>query len=374
MRHIVIGDIHGCFDEFMELLGIVAPTDSDQIIAIGDTVDRGPDSEKVLEFFRDTPNAVSIMGNHERKHIRSARGEVRAAFGQKIVRQQCGERYAEWLAFMETFPRHVELPEAILVHGMFEPGVPLEQQKDTVVIGTLTGEHYMTKNYAGPWYEHYDGAKPMIVGHHDYLNQGGPPLIHNDLVYGLDTAVAHGGRLTAMILPEFRIVSVPARADHWAEQRRQYAVLTDSSKSDLDLDLEKLAEYARSADTSNLSPKQRERARQCAEIDAECRKLLKQIMAAAESLCEAILGDLRRTDHWNSVSSREQAARYAKRASKSPAAQLLFAVRSGKLTDEVVLRCAKTPRELEQLARYFGIDVESSGSEVTNRRIGMRPN
>ena len=42
------------------------------------------------------------------------------------------------LAFMERFPRHIELPEAILIHGMFEPGIPLEQQKDTVVIGTLT--------------------------------------------------------------------------------------------------------------------------------------------------------------------------------------------------------------------------------------------
>ena len=125
MKTIVIGDIHGCFDELCELLDLIGPTADDRIIAIGDIVDRGPDSEKVLEFFRDQPNAVSLMGNHERKHLLSARGKVRPALSQKIVKAQLGERYDDWLDFMETLPRHIELPEAILVHGMFEPGASL---------------------------------------------------------------------------------------------------------------------------------------------------------------------------------------------------------------------------------------------------------
>ncbi|MFH1417672.1 MAG: hypothetical protein ABII12_05220 [Planctomycetota bacterium] len=156
------------------------------------------------------------MGNHERKHTRSARGETRAALPQKIVRQQLGYRHEEWLAFMEMFPRCIELPEAILVHGMFEPHIPLEQQRNTAVIGTLTGEAHMSRHYAEPWYDTYDGRKPLVIGHHDYLKLGSEPLIIEGLVCGIDTGCCHGGRLTALILPEFRIVSTPARGDHWS--------------------------------------------------------------------------------------------------------------------------------------------------------------
>lgn len=68
--HIVIGDIHGCFDELQELLAKVAATSSDVIVSVGDLVDRGPEPGRVVEFFRTTPNTVVLMGNHERKHVR----------------------------------------------------------------------------------------------------------------------------------------------------------------------------------------------------------------------------------------------------------------------------------------------------------------
>src|ERR1043165_2223828 len=125
-RQIIIGDIHGCFDELQALLDAIGPAADDEIIAIGDIVDRGPASERVLEFFRDRRGARSIMGNHERKHIRSARGAIPAALSQKIVRDELAERYETWLAFMATFPRYLDLPNALLVHGFWEPRVALE--------------------------------------------------------------------------------------------------------------------------------------------------------------------------------------------------------------------------------------------------------
>jgi len=364
-RTIVIGDIHGCYDELQALLDSVAPTNDDRIIAIGDIVDRGPDSEKVLEFFRDTPNATSIMGNHERKHIRSARGETRAASGQKIVRQQCGDRYDAWLAFMETFPRHIELPEAILIHGMFEPGVPLEQQKDTVVIGTLTGERYMSKRHPGPWYEHYDGTKPLIVGHHDYLRQGGEPLIHKDLVYGIDTGVAHGGRLTALILPEFRIVSVPSQGDHWTEQRRRYAVLAGSSRSNLDLNWETLAAIAGSVGVEGLPPFQRERAEHCARLVEQCGRLATRLCNAVADLCASIFDKLEKADGWKDLDTKRRASRFALHVQGHPAATLLFKARkgrhkarAGKLDEAFVYGVAKTPRGLMTLAEGLGVKID----------------
>ncbi len=51
MQRLVIGDIHGCYNELMALLDAAALSEDDEIIALGDIVDRGPDSEKVLAFF-----------------------------------------------------------------------------------------------------------------------------------------------------------------------------------------------------------------------------------------------------------------------------------------------------------------------------------
>jgi serine/threonine protein phosphatase 1 len=354
-RRVVISDIHGCWGELRELLGLIGPTTDDEIIALGDIVDRGPDSEEVLRFFRDTPNAVSIMGNHEHKNIRSARGETKPALAQLILRHQLGERYGEWLSFMETFARHIELPEAILVHGMLEPGVPLEQQKDTVVIGTLSGEKYLQETYSLPWYELYEGPKPVVAGHHCYLRNA-RPLIREGLVYAIDTSVAHGGRLTALILPEFRLVSVPSRGDHWTVQRRKYAVLAGCSRSDCDLDWEVLQVYADLAENQALSSEQCQRAVNCARIVKECVGIREAVVQSVMDDVDRIREDLQRADDWGECTPREQSARFARCVSDRPASHLWFAAWKGNLTDKSVRRQAKTPRELLALAEQLGIE------------------
>jgi serine/threonine protein phosphatase 1 len=226
---LVIGDIHGCYLELLDLLDRAGLGASDEVLAVGDILDRGPDGPQVLDFFRTRPGASSILGNHERKHLRSARGEVEPAPSQQITRAQFGAAYPDCLAFLATLPRHRELPDALVVHGFWEPGVPLERQRDTVVTGTLSGEGYLTRRLDRPWYELYDGPKPLIVGHRDYHGDG-RPLVHRDRVFGLDTGCCHGGRLTGLLLPEFRLVSVPARADHWQRMQRDFAGLADAAE------------------------------------------------------------------------------------------------------------------------------------------------
>mgnify|MGYP006212485299 CR=1 FL=1 len=49
MPSLVIGDIHGCYDELLALLDKAALGADDEIIAIGDMVDRGPKSAQVLD-------------------------------------------------------------------------------------------------------------------------------------------------------------------------------------------------------------------------------------------------------------------------------------------------------------------------------------
>ena len=213
MRRLVIGDIHGCWRSLNALLDKAGLGDEDEIISIGDLVDRGTDSAAVLRFFRTTPRARAIMGNHERKHIRSGGGATPDDDGLIETRAQIGEAdYPAALLWMAALPVYLDLPEALLVHGFFLPGVPLVKQPEQVLVGTQAGEMLVRERCAWPWYEHYDGEKPLIVGHRDYTGQQ-QVLNYRERVYGLDSRCIYGGWLSGLLLPEFRLVQVRCADD-----------------------------------------------------------------------------------------------------------------------------------------------------------------
>jgi serine/threonine protein phosphatase 1 len=180
-------------------------------------VDRGPDSPAVIRFFLSTPNAASILGNHERKHMRAWPGDSGLAPSQILARDQFSpEEYAQAVEYMRTLPHILDLDDAILVHGFLEPRVSLEEQDERVVVGTLGGQRYLERTYSRRSCELYDRKKPVIVGHLDYTGTG-QPLIYRDRVFGIDTGCCRGGRLTGILLPEFRILQVSSKKNYWAE-------------------------------------------------------------------------------------------------------------------------------------------------------------
>jgi LPS-assembly protein len=63
VKTLIVGDIHGCWDELNDLLELAALGADDAIISVGDLVDRGPDSPRVLAFFRDSANTVFSPGS-----------------------------------------------------------------------------------------------------------------------------------------------------------------------------------------------------------------------------------------------------------------------------------------------------------------------
>jgi len=68
-RTFVVGDLHGCVDELQVLLDGLALTASDQLIFLGDYVDRGPSScavvERLVRLRKEGPRCVFLRGNHE---------------------------------------------------------------------------------------------------------------------------------------------------------------------------------------------------------------------------------------------------------------------------------------------------------------------
>ena len=224
-RQLIIGDIHGCYEELVALLDAAEWRPGEvELIALGDLVDRGPEPERVLDFVRQ--HAVRcVMGNHERKHLLGRQGRFMLAQSQLITRAELGpERYADACALMATFPTAIELDHAILVHGYFDPALPLGDQHEGTLLGMLGGAQQLRRTYGRPWYELYRGPKPIVVGHHHYRGNG-QPLVVPGLVYGLDTGCCHGYRLTALMLPELRLVSVRSRADHWSRAKLRHPLL-----------------------------------------------------------------------------------------------------------------------------------------------------
>jgi protein phosphatase len=84
----IIGDIHGCYDELIELLtklgydltepSRVAAPFSRKVVFLGDLVDRGPKVVEVLALVRSMCQqgiALCIPGNHDMKLLRKLRGK-----------------------------------------------------------------------------------------------------------------------------------------------------------------------------------------------------------------------------------------------------------------------------------------------------------
>lgn len=69
MKLLAVGDIHGYLDKLEKLIAQVCPTQEDQVVFLGDYVDRGPNSAGVIDYligFAGTfPKTVFLQGNHE---------------------------------------------------------------------------------------------------------------------------------------------------------------------------------------------------------------------------------------------------------------------------------------------------------------------
>ena len=216
-RTFVFGDIHGCYDAFIALKKQIGITEDDLIISLGDIVDRGNKSLELYHYFKEAPNAVVLMGNHERKHLRGV-----LSYSQEIVKVQFGEEYQDFVDWVASLPYFYETDEAIIVHAFFEHDVDVYHQKEEVLSGTTAGSRYLEKKYGEGryWSEFYKGSKPIIYGHHVVGDQ---PKIFNN-TYGIDTAACHAGKLTALELPGFKVHQIQVEQDYWKEEQSKWQI------------------------------------------------------------------------------------------------------------------------------------------------------
>jgi len=197
-RTLAIGDVHGCDVALSQLLEMLAPTNNDTVVVLGDIVDRGPGSRQVIETLIELAGSchlVFLLGNHEEMMLDAI---------------QAGADDSSWLMFgggntldsygglVENIPReHLdfltsgkdwwETDADILVHAGVDPDLPLQSQ---------TGHALRWQHLTGFERPHQSG-KRVICGHTPL--QSGAPWVGPGWV-GIDTFCCGGLYLTGLDL------------------------------------------------------------------------------------------------------------------------------------------------------------------------------
>ncbi|MEU6715394.1 metallophosphoesterase family protein [Nonomuraea sp. NPDC046802] len=335
-RTVIIGDIHGCFDELLELLEKVDLRPDDLLVSVGDLVDRGPAPGEVIRLFRERPNAVVIMGNHERKHVRGI-----FSYAQEITRLQLGDQYAESVDWMRTLPYFFENEHVRVVHAAMLPGLALPEQREEILCGSTRGERELARKFPDSyWYEHYTDPKPVVFGHHV---TGREPMIRDGRIFGLDTGACHGWNLTALCVPGFTVHSVEAHADHWSIAKRHWQLPVLKTKPWHDFTWSELAEaitrFSSAPDAATRGWLER-----VGTWASDLRSSIPALVAAAHRLADELpTSELR----------------------QHPAAQYLFQARNGRLDQTSLARQCSTPRRTIDLTAALGVvapklDLESA--------------
>lgn len=227
----IIGDVHGCYDELVQLLGKLGYTiasgeptrvvhpDGRKLIFVGDLVDRGPAVPQTLRLVMDVVEGGTgfcVIGNHDDKLKRKLQGrDVKIAHG-------LAESLAQIAVEDEEFSKRVvHFIDALRSHYVFDDnklavahaGIKSEyigrgspRIRDFCMFGESTGEideFGLPVRY--PWARDYRGETLVVYGHTPVPE---PEWINNTI--DIDTGCVFGGKLTALRYPEREIVSVPA--------------------------------------------------------------------------------------------------------------------------------------------------------------------
>uniref|UniRef100_A0A383VP43 Calcineurin-like phosphoesterase domain-containing protein n=1 Tax=Tetradesmus obliquus TaxID=3088 RepID=A0A383VP43_TETOB len=211
-RLLLVGDVHGCLDELQQLLLEVGfKRGIDNLVFVGDLVNKGPKSAEVVSTVRQwcsdpQLHTWAVRGNHDESALKAARLHAQ--------QQPVGAKY-HWVGLLEPedvqflarlpFSLQVQGYNILVVHAGLVPGVPLQQQELTMLIkmrellrgpdgswqGLEKGQEG-SQAWAGVW----QGPQHVFFGHDAKRRLQDCPY-----ATGLDTGCVYGGQLTACVLP-----------------------------------------------------------------------------------------------------------------------------------------------------------------------------
>lgn len=220
-RIYAVGDIHGRLDLLDALLDRIqydaedAPSLLKSLVFLGDYIDRGPESARVIErLIHGLPpmfSAVCLRGNHEDvmlrflEDVRAAPGwltyggratlvsygvdapppdasQTRLMMAQRDLNQALPDHHR---AFLSGLRCHVSFGDYYFVHAGVRPGVPLDRQRDTDRL-------WIRQEFLN---SRADLGKVIVHGH----TVAAEPESYPNRI-GIDTGAYATNRLTALVL------------------------------------------------------------------------------------------------------------------------------------------------------------------------------
>ncbi len=215
--------MHGCHAELLSLeakiIADAAAFDRPKVIVmLGDYVDRGPESRRVLDHLLAPPpdgfTRICLAGNHDAAMLAYLSGQLNRtdwmryggaqtlfsygldagylerAYGQanvdRFIREQVPESH---VAFLEGLPVMAFSNEFVFVHAGLRPGVSLERQEDADLIN-IRDEFLAYPHKWDRWIVHGHTRVPFPQAKQRRL--------------GLETAVYETGRLSAVRIADLR--------------------------------------------------------------------------------------------------------------------------------------------------------------------------
>lgn len=252
MKLWAIGDVHGCYDELMAMMKSLKQAGlnykRDKVIFLGDYIDRGPDSRKVIEqlmkWSKQYPHWVFLYGNHEDLFIDwYLRGG--AQYGQYLWEQNGGDKTManygmtkghvdkngdfvgpsgpqfpkEHVSWIYSLPLIHEEEDFVFVHGGLIPETSITECRPFSRTLMWARDGFITSDY--------DWGKTVIFGHTaNSPSYGGrglyggkpfyPIMLHNKI--GIDCACCPPGskRLAAVELPEKKFHFIEAKTHEYS--------------------------------------------------------------------------------------------------------------------------------------------------------------
>lgn len=204
-RIIVVGDIHGCLEEFRALLAKCGFRHGDDtLVLVGDLVNKGPHSAAVVAEARRL-GALAVRGNHDDAAL-AAFAEHKSGRARKNKHYWVDGLTAEDAAWLGRLPFTLRLRDTTLVvHAGMVPGVPRKKQKlqDLYTMRDVkrrkSGGWKAEEEHAKGgtlWAEVWRGPRHVFFGHDAQRR-----MQLRKFATGLDTGCCYGGELTACVIP-----------------------------------------------------------------------------------------------------------------------------------------------------------------------------
>lgn len=230
---VIVGDIHGCRDEFNDLLDkIKYDAKKQRLIIVGDILDRGPDPVGLLKQIRKM-DIESVLGNHEEKAIRWRKHEaLKELTGQENpMKPPSDKRRDEWkslskndLKWLSNLPLRLHVKDNwYVVHAGLEPAVDFEKQdlERIIRIRYIDKAGYYVKpkgkekpNESDFWAERWGQPYNIMFGHQRFEMPKRFKNTNNTCI-GLDTGCVFGNMLTAYNLERDEMIQIKARKTYY---------------------------------------------------------------------------------------------------------------------------------------------------------------